>query len=255
MSVILAVALAGFREALRNRVTVVVAAFTGVLILLTTIVLNTTIFTLDRAVTDFGLGVMALLLVALSIFLSVGMLSREIEKRTVFLVMSRPLSREQFVVGRYLGIVLTLTVLLLVMSVLYGVQLALFRVEPTAAMGAALLGLWVELWLLSSLGLLLSSFAGQLVAGLTLAGTWLIGHWTPDLFALSMRSDVPALATMARVAYWTVPNLDRLDYRVEASWASTIEWGELAGAMGMGVAWSVLFVTAAAVVFRRRDFR
>lgn len=255
MNVIWALALAGFREALRNRITVVVGLFAGVLILMTTLVLNTTIFTLDRAVTDFGLGVMALLLVGLSIFLSAGMLSREIEKRTVFLVMSRPISRLQFVVGRYVGMLMTLTTLLLAMTALYGLQLLAFKVEPTAAMGAALLGLWVELWLLSALGLLLSASAGQLVAALSCVGVYLMGHWSPDLFALGQRSDAPSLAKVCRVLYAVVPNLDRLDYRVEASWGASIDWKELLSSMATGGAWTVLFISIASLVFARRDFR
>lgn len=255
MRVILALMLAGFREALRNRITVVVGVFAGVLILLTTLVMNTTVFTLDRAVTDFGLGVMALLLAALSMFLSVGMLSREIEKRTVFLVMSRPISRTQFVVGRYLGMMLTLTVLLLAMTALYFLQVLTFGVKPTGAMAAAVLGLWVELFILSALGLLLSASAGQLVGALSLVGVYLGGHLSPDLFALAQRSDLPGLALVCRILYAVVPNLDRLDYRVEAAWESTISLPELASSCGVGAAWALLFLSVASLVFSRRDFR
>ena len=92
MSVIVALTKAGFREAIRNRVTVVVGVFAIALILLTTVVMNVTIFSLDRVVTDFGLGVLSFILIGLAVFMSVAMLSREIERRTVFLVVSRPLS-------------------------------------------------------------------------------------------------------------------------------------------------------------------
>lgn len=255
MNAIWALTLAGFREALRNRVTVVFGVFAVVLILLTTLVLNTTVYTLDRAVTDFGLGVMSLLLVGLAIFLSVGMLSREIEKRTVFLVMSRPISRTQFVVGRYLGIVVTLTSLLLAMTVVYYLQVLLFGVAPTSAMAASLVALWVELCLLSAAGLLLSASAGQLVAALALIGTYLIGHLAPDLYALSQRPGAPLLAGLCRVLYAVVPNLDRLDYRVEAAWAASIDGVEFMSSLATGAAWTVVFLLAAAWVFSRRDFR
>ncbi|MGV3620446.1 MAG: ABC transporter permease [Archangium sp.] len=255
MKVILALMLAGFREALRNRITVVVGVFAAVLILLTTLVMNTTVFTLDRAVTDFGLGVMALLLSGLSMFLSVGMLSREIEKRTVFLVMSRPISRTHFVAGRYLGMMLVLTVLLLAMSALYYLQVLAFGVKPTGAMAAALVGLWVELFVLAALGLLLSASAGQLVGALSLVGVYLGGHLSPDLFALSQRSDLPGLALTCKVLYAVVPNLDRLDYRVEASWEATVEASEVLSSCAVGGAWALLFVAAASLVFSRRDFR
>ncbi len=252
--VLLALALTGFREALRNRVTVVVAAFALVMILLTTVVMNITIFSLDRVVTDFGLGVMSLLLTGLAIFTSVGLLNREIERRTVFLVVSRPLSRGTFIVGRYLGLIATLTALQTAMCAVYGLQLAFFDVPVTPQLAYAIGGLWLQLLMVSGLGLLFSSFSGAVTSSVGVLCLYLAGQWTADLYALSEKFE-PLTRAAARALYWILPNFGRLDFKMHAASAMHVDaayfWQGVVGAL----AWAVLFVTGATVFFSRRDFK
>lgn len=250
----LALARAGFIEARRNRVTVIVGAFALLLILMTTVVLNTTVFTLERVVTDFGLGVMSVLMVALTLFLSVGMLSREIERKTLFLVVSRPISRASFVLGRYLGVVLTLTLIWLIMGALYLSQVLLFEVPITSSMVASMLGVWVETLLLAALGLMFSSFSGQIVATVCMVGLYFIGHSAPDLYDLASRTP-PALSAVVRAVYYLTPNLDRLDFRPQAAAQAPIDVGQALVSGGYSLAWTVLFLVAASAIFSRRDFK
>ncbi len=255
MSPIFAIAQTGQREAIRNRVTVVVAAFSIALIFLTSMVMSVTIYSIDKVVTDFGLGVMSLLLSGLAIFMSVGMLSRELERRTVFLVMSRPISRGQFVVGRYLGVVVTLAMLQAVMGLIYGLQLLVFSVPWSEAIAAAMVGLFLELCVLSALGILFSSFSGTVTSTVCVVALYLVGHWAPDLHALSTAAESPLVSRLLLAVYYVVPNLDRLDFKPHASYAAYIgrdEW-LTAGATGLG--WSVVFIAGAALLFRRRDFK
>jgi ABC-type transport system involved in multi-copper enzyme maturation permease subunit len=246
---------AGFTEARRNRITVVVAAFAACLILLTTVVLNSTVFTLERAVTDFGLGVMSLLLVGLTVFLSGGMLSGEIEKRTVFLIMSRPISRRGFVLGRYLGTALTLTVLLAVMVVLYLSQLFFFEVPLTSAIPAAIIGLWVELLLIAAIGFFFSSFTSRVVSAISVVGLYFLGHAAPDVYHLSQYAKSEAVRLAAGVLYRVIPNLDALDFRSEAAWGSAVSASEVALASVTAAGWTLVFLAGAALAFSRRDFR
>jgi Cu-processing system permease protein len=253
MSVILALTRAGFREAIRNRVTVVVGVFAIALILMTSLVMNITIFSLDRVVTDFGLGVMSVILLGLSVFMSVAMLSREIERRTVFLVVSRPLSRSTFVVGRYLGMAVTLTLLLLAMSIIYATQIVAFKVPPNGAMVAAIVGLWLELLVLSAMGVFFSSFSGPITSTVCVLSLYLIGHWTPELYALGA-SLPPTLGALVKGAYYVMPNLDRLDFKAHATYGQAVEVKDLLSAAAAALAWVCLFIGGATLIFQRRDF-
>lgn len=254
MRALVVLALAGFREAIRNRVTVVVAAFALILIALTSVVMNLTVFSLDRVVTDFGLGVMSMLLVALAIFMSVGMLNRELERRTVFLVLSRPLSRSAFVAGRYFGIVVTLTVLLAAMSLVYATQIAIFDVPPTSSMPAAIAGLWCQLVVLSAMGVFFSSLSGPITSAICVVSLYLVGQWTADLHVMATRLG-PVLGAMARAGYYVLPNFARMDFKAQASAAAPVSSAELLEALGSSLGWSLLLLVGATLLFRRRDFK
>ena len=255
MNIIWALALAGFRESVRNRVTVVVGVFAGVLLLLTTIVLNVTLFSLDRVVTDFGLSVMSLLLSGLAIFLSSGLISREIERRTIFLVVSRPVSRAQFVIGRFFGNLLTLGALQLMMGALFLLELFLFGVPRTDAQLAAFLGLWGELVLLTSLGLLCSVLSNQLVSALVCVGLYFLGHLADDLYLITERATSSFTKTLGTGIYYLLPNLSRVNYRGMAAAGTAIDWAQFSGSMLYVVAYAVIALIVTTFAFDRRDFK
>lgn len=254
MRELLVLSLAGVREAIRNRVTVVVAAFALVLIALTSVVMNVTVFSLDRVVTDFGLGVMSLLLICLAIFMSVGMLNRELERRTVFLIVSRPISRSLFVVGRYLGMMVTLTLLLCAMTGVYAVQLLIFDVPAPSAVPAAIAGLWCQLLLLCAMGVFFSSLSGSITSAICVVGLYLVGQWTADLHVLSVKLG-PVLGTVARAGYYLLPNFARMDFKAQAAAGASVSWGEFLNGLGTSVGWSLLCLVGATLLFRRRDFK
>lgn len=247
-------ALAGFREALRNRVTVVVAVFAVVLIALTTVVMNLTIFSIDRVVTDFGLGVMSLLLISLAVFMSVAMLNRELERRTVFLLVSRPISRALFVVARYLGMVGTLTVLLLAMSTVYALQLLIFDVPVPSSVPASIGGIWCQLLMLCAMGVFFSSMSGQVTSAVSVVGLYLVGQWTSDLHVLAAKLP-PALAAIARAGYYVLPNFARMDFKLQAAAGMSVSFREFMLGLGTSVGWSLLFLVGATLFFSRRDFK
>jgi len=255
MIIVWALALAGFREAVRNRVTVVVGVFAGVLLLLTTIVLNVTLFSLDRVVTDFGLSVMSLLLSGLAIFLSSGLISREIERRTIFLVVSRPVSRAQFVIGRFFGNLLTLGALQVAMGALFLFELLLCAVPRTDAQLAAFLGLWGELVLLTALGLLCSVLSNQLVSALVCVGLYFLGHLADDLYFVVERSTSELTKTVGTAVYYLLPNLSRVNYRGLAGAGAAIDWAQLAGPMLYVTGYAVIALIATTFAFDRRDFK
>jgi ABC-type transport system involved in multi-copper enzyme maturation permease subunit len=247
-------ALAGFREAIRNRVTVVVGVFALALIALTTVVLDLTVLSLDRVVTDFGLGVMSLLMISLAIFMSVGMLNRELERRTVFLLVSRPISRSLFIVARYLGIMVTLTLLLAAMTAVYVAQIFIFDVPTANSVPAAIGGLWCQLLLLSAMGIFFSSMSGQITSAICVVGLFLVGQWTADLHVLAVKLG-PVMAAVARAGYYVLPNFARMDFKPQAAAGASVTLDEFLHGLGTSVGWSLLFIVGATLLFRRRDFK
>ena len=255
MNSIIIIALATFTEARRNRVTLIVAAFALIMLLSTSVMLGVTIFTLDRVATDFGLGVMSLLLVGLAVFLSSGQLSKEIDRRTIFLVLSRPVSRTQFVLGRALGTVITLWVLLLAMCLVFLAQLMFLNMNVTIAQVAAVLGLMIELVLLTGVGVLFSSFSGTLVSSMATVAIYIAGHLSGDLLIIANRAKSDALRVLAKGMYWFLPQLDRVDYKLKATYELPIDWSQFSSATVYIAAYTMAVLTLAVITFRRVDFK
>ncbi len=245
----------GFSEARRNRVTSVVFAFALVLLLSTTLVLDLTISTFRRVIVDLGLGAMSLMGVFLAIFLSCGLLAREIERRTIFLIVSKPISRNGFLLARYGGNLVTLALLLLGMTAIYVAQLLFYGVDFTQPQVLSIVGLFFELMVLSAVGFLMSSFSSPIVSALISVGIYIAGHLSGDIYNLAKRSESAAAQVLGKAVYYALPNLDRLNFRAQATYDQSVAWGEFGGAVAVALAWSALFIVVASAIFQRRDFK
>ncbi|AKJ06660.1 ABC-type transport system involved in multi-copper enzyme maturation permease subunit [Archangium gephyra] len=255
MGPFIALALNGFREARRNRVTLLVAIFALAMLLSTTLVLEITVGTFDRVITDVGLGAMSLMLVLLAIFLSSGLISREIERRTIFLMVSKPLSRGAFLVGRLMGNMLTVTVLQLLMAGLFFAMMFLYQSPISPAHLAAVGMLWFELWVLSAVGFLMSSFSSQMVSAFVTVSVYFAGHLSSDIYSLASKSQSGAIQAVGKAVYYVLPDLSRFNYRPHATYYAPIASSELLSAATYGMAFTGVLVALAIILFNRRDFR
>ena len=251
----LAIAYNGFREARRNRVTLVLAFFAGLLLLSSSLITDITVATFDRVLIDIGLGGMGIILVLLAVFLSTGLLAREIERRTIFMVVGKPVSRGLFLVARLAGNMLTLTILQVLMGALLLVE---FRMLHTAITWPTLLAmgmLWLELLLLSSVGFLMSSFTGQMTSAFVTVSMFFVGHLSGDIYTFAQRSKNEALRALGKVVYYVLPNLERFNLRAQASYGLVVPAREWLASAVYGVAYSAVLIWLAVLAFRRRDFR
>lgn len=255
MSAFLPLTRNGFREARRNRVTVVVAVFAILLLLTSTLLTDLTVSTFDRVLIDVGLGTQSLFLALLAVFLSTAQITREIERKTIYLIVTRPMSRTTFLLGRYAGNMLTLAVLLLGTGGVFILQLLLYRVDLSPVQLAAMALLFVELMVISAIGFALSSFASQAVSAMVTTALFFAGHLSADLYNSAVRSENVAVRWLGKAVYYALPNLERLNLRPLATYAQSPELAQTLAAAGSGVAYTAVMLAIAALVFARRDFR
>jgi ABC-type transport system involved in multi-copper enzyme maturation permease subunit len=251
----LALTLNGFREARRNRVTVVVGAFALAMLVFSGLLTNLSISTFDRVLTDVGLGAMSLTLVLLAVFLSSGMLSREIERRTLFLIVSKPVSRSLFLLARFAGNMLTLAALLVMMALLFFGMVSVYGTAITQAQVTAIVMLFFELLVLSSIGFLMSSFSSQMVSATVTIGSYFAGHLGSHIYKLANKPDAGLLGVVGKAIYYALPNLEQVNFRIQATYelATPIEYLVRPAAYSMGYA--AVMLALAVILFERRDFK
>lgn len=249
------VALNGFRESRRNRVTTVVFAFALVMIFFATFALELTVTTFERVMSDVGLGVMSFICVTLVIFLGSGLIPKEIERRTIFMVLAKPLSRTEFVIGRLLGNVLTTLFVLTVMGLLFCGQVWVQGEAVNRAQLVAMIGLVLEVVVLSSVCFAFAAGAGQFVTVVATIGLYFVGHMAGDLYRLANRAETDLLKYGGKALYYVLPNLERLDFKDRATYQDMTTGSELLSAATYALGYAVVMTALATFVFSKRDFK
>src|SRR5258706_11254855 len=205
-----AIARNAFREALRDRVLYNLVLF-ALLLTAGAIFLGELSAGQDaKIITDLGLSAMLLFGVFIAIFVGVGLVYKEIERRTLYAILSKPIGRGQFLLGKYLGLCLTLLMNVLIMGV--GVSLALIYVrrgwDPLVfKIWPAILSIYVELMIVTSVALLFSTFSSPALSALLTFFVFVIGHFSADLKTLGNTSNQVAARLVFRTLYYLLPNL------------------------------------------------
>jgi ABC-type transport system involved in multi-copper enzyme maturation permease subunit len=253
-----AIALNAFREAVRDRVLYNLVLF---VLLLT----GASIFIGElsggqerKVIVDLGLSAMLLFGVFIAIFVGVGLVYKEIERRTIYAVFSKPVGRGEFLLGKYLGLCLTLLVNVLVMGV--GVSLALAYVSggwdpliPT--IWPAILLIYMELMLLTAISLFFSSFSSPALSALLTFLIFIIGHFSADLKSLAVSLGSTGARWLFTGLYYLVPNLANYSFITPAAHgrAPSLSYVLVAGLYGL--VYIAVVLAAATLVFSRRNFK
>jgi ABC-type transport system involved in multi-copper enzyme maturation permease subunit len=243
------------RDAIRNRVLYILVFFAVVMIGTSVVLASLSYVERERILQDVGFSAIRFFGAAIAIFMGVGLIQREVERRTVYTILSKPVTRAAFLAGKYLGLVATLWLQLAIMVAAF-VLVSLAAGAPLGASHAMALALVaLELAVVVAFATLFSSFATPFLAASYSVGLYLVGHLTRDLRGLGAASDS---ATVQQVTAWihrVFPDLSAFNRGIEAVHGLPIPPAELGFALLMGVAWCLGFLLVAVVVFERRDFR
>jgi len=211
-----------------------------------------------KVIVDLGLSAVLLFGVFIAIFVGVGLVYKEIERRTIYAVFSKPVGRGEFLVGKYLGLCLTLLVNVVVMGV--GVSLALLYVKRgwdplITTIWPAVLLIYIELMLLTAVALFFSSFSSPIFSAFASLAVFVIGHFTADLKGFATLFDAAAARGLLTALYYGLPNLSVFSQITPAAHGIAPPGAHVLAALGYALAWDVALVAAAALLFARRDFR
>ena len=245
-----------FREAVRDRVLYNLVLF--VLLITASAVFLGELTAGHEARTIVNLGLSAILLfgVFISIFVGVGLVSKEIEKRTVFAIFSKPIGRGEFIVGKYLGLCLTLLVNVLIMGI--GVSLALLYVgggHLAASIWGAIFLIFLELTILTAVAILFSSFSSPSLSALLTFFVFIIGNFSQSLrdFAENLGSNSAKL--FFNFLYYFLPNLSFYSFITNAAHGDTPPASMFGGASLYAIVYISILLAITVLIFSRRNFK
>ena len=246
-----AIAALTVREALRQKLAVNLLVFALVVIGASIVLSELTFGEQYRIIADLALTSAAVFGTLIAVFLGAGLVAGDVQRKTVYPILAKPVSRAGYVVGRFAGLAATLTLNLAVMAATtvavlwyYRGDLGFLRATPLVAAFAALA---VQLAMVAAIAVLFSTFANatlSAVAGLSLAVT---GHLSRAAIPLWMQS--PA----GKVAAYVLPNLAALDLKLQVVYEQPVPAGEVGLVLLYGACYAGACVALASAIFSRRN--
>lgn len=257
-----------FKESVRDKVLYNLVAFAVLLIASTFLLGQLTAGQDIKIIKDLGLSATAIFGLFIAVFIGIGLVSKEVERRSIYSLLSKPIDRYQIVLGKFFGLALTLAVNLTVMAAALYAVLALMLAlgDPSLAAAGetrpldpallqAIAMIFVELSLVTAIALCLSTFSTPIVAAALTFGIYIVGHFSGDLRNFRDVVDSPAAARLASALYWVLPNLAQFDIKADVVHGVPVPAGYVALALAYGVLYVATLLTLAMLIFSRRDFK
>jgi len=262
-----AIAINVFRESVRDKVLYNLVLFAILLIGASYLLGQLTAGQDVKIIKDLGLSATSVFGLFIAVFIGIGLVSKEVDRRSVYGLLPKPIHRYQLILGKYVGLSFTLAVNVAVMALaLYAVLLYISWGVPelvqrgwdAPALDPALvkaIGLiFVELMLITAIALFFSTFSTPILSAAFTFGLFIAGHFSADLRNFDQVVGSPAAVRLARGLYWVLPNLAQFDVKSQVVHAQPIPLGYMAMTSGYAALYIAMLLTGAIYVFSRRDF-
>jgi ABC-type transport system involved in multi-copper enzyme maturation permease subunit len=243
-----------FKEAVRDRILYLLLFFAATAILFSRVLALLTVGDRMKIVKDVGLASISLFGALMAILIGTGLVYKEIEKRTIFTLLSKPIRRAEFLLGKYFGLVLTLAVMLTCMGVIFLALVFLQTGTVELKLFAAIYFIFIELVLLTAVALLFSCFSTPILSSLFSLAFYLIGHFSWSLETLIKKVRPGLGKTLLRVLAAILPDLETFNIKTEVVHGLPLPASLLLTATAYGLVYAAFVLTLAILVFRRRDF-
>lgn len=251
---ILAIASNTFREAIRNKVLYSLVFFAVGMILSSAILGQLSLHEEVKVIKDFGLTALSGFGVLIAIFIGVSLVYKEVDRRTIFVLMPKPIRRFEFILGKYVGIVGTLGVLVLVMSAFLFLLLMGYDEPFDPTLAKAVLLIFVEIMVMTSVAVFFSSFSTPFLSGFFTLGVFVMGRLAFDLRGLTSKVQNVVLDHVLIGVSRILPNLEDFNIGGKVVHKAYVSWSYVGYSSAYGLAYIGIVLLLATLLFNRRDF-
>lgn len=244
-----------FREVIRDRVLYLLGLYAGGLILAGRLLPEVAAATEDKIFLDLALAAMPVLGLIIAIFVGTNLVNKEIEKRTVFVLIAKPVTRAEFIIGKHWGLSAVLAVLIgamnaIAISILFALKIPFSLPNLLISSGF----LFLQLSLVSAIAILFSVFTSSLLAMMFTFGVYLMGQLSQDIVKFGRLTKNPSIETATQGLYLVLPDLARLDLKNQAVYNLIPSPPVLLGSVLYAALYIAFALSIASLIFSRREF-
>ena len=250
-----ALAFSTFRETVRDRIFYLVAVFGFVMLASTAVLSPLTVGAQGKIMADVGLASMNLFGLLVVIFVGTGMVRKEMDKGTILTILSKPVGRREYLLGKFLGLNLTLFCMLLVMGLIFLLMTFLAPGSFSLRFVPVFYLTFLELMLVNAVAIFFSTCVSPILAAVFTLGTFVVGHLSQSIRDLGNIQGTAFQQKISTVVYYLIPNLEVFNVRGEVVHGVDVSAELVAMATVYGLCWSGLLLLIAGAVFAGRELR
>jgi len=249
-----AIALNTFKEAIRDRIIYLLFFFAAVAVIFSRLLAILTVGDRVKIIKDVGLSSINLFGVLMAILIGTGLVYKEIDKKTIFTLISKPIDRWQFLVGKFFGLVLTLFVMTSLMSIIFLAIVFVHTFKIEFSLLLAILFIFIELVLITAVAILFSCFSTPILSFLFSLSFYLIGHFSWGFQTLLQKTKSAALKALIQALSIILPDLENFNFKTEVVHGLTILPRYYLFSALYGVVYTLFILMLAILIFKKRDF-
>jgi len=248
------IALYTFHEAVRNKILYAILFFAVALILLSLVIGAASFSQDERILKNIGLSAISFFADMIAIFVGVTLMYGEVHRKTIYTILSKPVTRTTYFLGKFIGVAMTLAVLLGLMSLILTVTIAIQGDSLPRAYFYAIWLAYVQCLLVAAVALFFSSFSTPYVSGFLTLGVWLIGRSVQELEIFLPRIEAGPTRVAAELVVTLSPDLSLFTLTTQITHHIAVPAAYVAHATSYGLSYVALFLVTGALIFHRRDF-
>ena len=262
------VAIAVFRESVRDKIFYNLVLFAVLLVGASILIGQLTAGQDVKIIKDLGLAATSVFGLFIAIFVGISLVSKEVDRRSVYPLLAKPIRRSELIAGKYVGLLLTLLVNTIVMTIaLYAVLFFLSRgvaenvqrAWDTPALDPALLKaialIYVDVAVVTAVAVFFSSYSSPMLSAVFTLGVYAVGQFNADLKRFDQIVDAPAAIFVAKALYYVLPDFSRFDVKLAVVHGVPVTNAYMASTVLYALAYVAALLFGAMAIFARRDFK
>jgi len=244
-----------FKETIRDKILYNVLLFALGFAILSGIISQWSLNQEEKVMQDFGLAIISVFGIIIAAFIGIGLLYKELDKRTIYTVLSKPISRGQFLWGKYFGLILTLAINFALMAVgllsVIWLFTGLLKMKLLIAVGM----IFLQMSILMAVSLFFAVYASPVVSTVLTLFVFLAGNFSADITALNPGFENPAFISILNFLFYVLPNFALLNINSQIVHDLPLNYLEITWSIVYSIAYSSVLLIFGTMIFQRKDLK
>ncbi len=251
---ILAIGLNAFREAIRDQVLLNLLFFALALMVGAGVLSTLTVGERTKIIVDLSLAAMNIVGALMAIFLGTSLVSKEIDRRTIYNILSKPVRRYEFLLGKFLGLAITLWINTALMALMSAAVFPLMGEPLPAGLWLPVGMIYLELLVVVAGSIFFSTFTTATLSVVFAVAAYVMGHLSGPLIQV-VKASTGATHALGLALYYLLPNFDNFNYKPYALRPQAVPDGMVAASLTYGALYIAFVLGLAILIFQRREFK